>query len=213
MSPTASLDTASAAGSHGVRHEDARARRRRGRRDDGIFPGQDRARGDAPRGEGGRRARGDRRQRRHHRARAFVRLGLAAGAAHALAVAAGRRDGHPGALECRSAALRVGPPLPARVHHHARPPQHAHQAPPLPVQPAGAQRGGARRGDRVPGHSPGRDLSPPRPGRARGGDQEDGAAGRARAEAGDPRRRWARTPGPRLRAGADQDRRRHPRSR
>ena len=52
-----------------------------------------------------------------------------------LAVAARRRDGDPSAPERRSAALRVGPPLPARVHLGAGQAQHADQAAPLPVQP------------------------------------------------------------------------------
>ena len=161
----------------------------------------------------GARARGHRRQRRDHRARPLLRVGLAARAAHAVAVAARRRDGDPRAAQRRPPALRVGAPLPARVHDGARAAQHARQAAPLPVQPGRAQRGGAGRGDRVPGDHRGalylhRDPAELEAGikkmalLAEHGQKQEilDAAGARPARAG-------------LRAGAGQDRRRHPRPR
>ena len=128
-----------------------------------------------------------------------------------LAVAARRRDRDPSAPERRSAALRVGAPLPARVHLGAGQAQHADQAAPLPVQPGHPQRSGEDRGDRVPPDQQGRALPAPRPEGVRGRHQEDGAAGRARPEAGDPRRQRGGPAGARVRAGEVQDRGRHPR--
>ena len=62
--------------------------------------------------------------------------------AHALGVAARRRDGHPRAARVGPAPVRVGAPLPARVHGGAVAAQHARQARALPVQPAGDGRAG-----------------------------------------------------------------------
>src|SRR5206468_3593386 len=101
-----------------------------------------------------------------HRTRSLVRVGLAARAAHALAVPARRRDGHPREARARPPALHVGTPLPPRVHGGAGAAQHAYQAPPLSVQPGGHERARADREARVPRDHEGRALPLSRPGRA-----------------------------------------------
>ena len=125
--------------------------------------------------------------------------------------------GHETAIRVRPrldpALVRLGSPVPPRVHRGARPAQHARQAPPLPVQPDRDDRSGERRGDRVPRRASRRALPLPRPARAGGGSPEDGAPRRARTAPGDPGSRPGRAARSRLRAGPPQDRGRRPRRR
>ncbi len=188
-------------------------RRRRGRRDHRVLPRESRARGHDPRGEGWAWPRGQRRQRRHRGAGALLRLGLAGRSPHAAPLPSRRGDRDPATPGGRPAPVCVGAPLPAGMHLGPGSAQHARQAPALPVQPAADGRAGGIRGHRLPRGPAGRALSLPRPRPPRRRHQEDGAAGAARAEAGDPRPRGGGEARPRLRAGPGQDRRGDPGSR